>query len=119
MTVFELLRQLAERTETDPQARLAELERRRAEIDAEITRVQGGALPLIDDTGVRERFLQIAATAQGLLSDFRAVEQNFRDLDRAARERIATWEGGKGELPALPPGTVWSRAARWAKATRC
>jgi hypothetical protein len=26
------------------------------------------------------------------------VEQNFRDLDRAARERIATWDGGKGAL---------------------
>ncbi|HZA02148.1 MAG TPA: DUF3375 domain-containing protein [Hyphomicrobiaceae bacterium] len=98
LTVFELLRQLAEGTETDPQVRIAELERRRAEIDSEIARIREGVLPLIDNTGVRERFLQIASTAQGLLSDFRAVEQNFRDLDRATRERIATWEGGKGDL---------------------
>ena len=26
------------------------------------------------------------------------MEQNFRNLDRAARERIAAWDGGKGEL---------------------
>ena len=26
------------------------------------------------------------------------MEQNFRELDRAVRERIATWEGGKGAL---------------------
>jgi hypothetical protein len=98
LTVFELLRQLAEGTETDPKTRIAELERRRAQIDCEIARVKDGMLPLIDPTGVRERFLQIAGTAQALLSDFRAVEQNFRDLDRATRERIATWEGGKGDL---------------------
>jgi hypothetical protein len=40
----------------------------------------------------------MAATARGLLSDFREVEQNFRDLDRDVRERIATWEGSKGSL---------------------
>jgi hypothetical protein len=98
LTVFELLRQLAEGTETDPKLRIAELERRRAEIDGEIARIREGVLPLMDATGVRERFLQIADTAHGLLSDFRAVEQNFRDLDRATRERIATWDGGKGDL---------------------
>jgi hypothetical protein len=47
---------------------------------------------------VKDRFLQLAATARGLLSDFREVDQNFRDLDRAVRERIATWETGKGAL---------------------
>ena len=36
--------------------------------------------------------------ARTLLADFRQVEQNFRDLDRAVRERITTWEGGRGEL---------------------
>ena len=96
--MFELLRQLAEGTETDPAARVAELERRRTRIDREIARIKTGIVPIIDATGVRERFLQITGTAQGLLSDFRAVEQNFRTLDRAARERIATWEGGKGDL---------------------
>lgn len=98
LTVFELLRQLAQSTETDQETRIAELLRRRAQIDSEIAQAREGVLPLIDDTGVRERFLQVAGTAQALLSDFRAVEQNFRNLDRAARERIATWDGGKGEL---------------------
>jgi hypothetical protein len=98
LTLFELLRQLADGTDANPATRIAELERRRAEIDAEIERIRGGALSLIDASGVRERFLQITDAARALLSDFRAVEQNFRDLDRAARERIATWEGSKGAL---------------------
>jgi len=98
MTVFELLRQLVEGTETDPATRVAELERRKSEIDAEIRRIQDGHLPLLDDTRIKERFLQVAGTARGLLSDFREVEQNFRSLDRAVRERIATWDGAKGAL---------------------
>jgi hypothetical protein len=98
LTIFELLRRLVEGAETDMETRLLELERRRAQIDQEIAQAKAGTLPLIDDTGVRERFLQVSGAAQALLSDFRAVEQNFRNLDRAARERIAAWEGGKGEL---------------------
>jgi len=98
MTVFNLLRQMVEGSETDPQARLSELEKRRAEIDAEIARVQDGEIDLLDDTALKDRFQQVAATARELLSDFREVEQNFRNLDRSVRERIALWDGGKGAL---------------------
>ena len=98
MTVFELLHQLAEGTETDPWTRIAKLERRKTEIDAEIRRLRDGHIYLLDSTRIKERFLQISATARELLSDFREVEQNFRNLDREVRERIATWDGSKGEL---------------------
>ena len=47
---------------------------------------------------MRDRYQQFTTTARELLSDFREVEENFRRLDRAARERIATWDGAKGEL---------------------
>ena len=45
-----------------------------------------------------DRFQQFMQIARDLLSDFREVEQNFRMLDRRVRERIALWEGSKGEL---------------------
>ena len=98
MTVFELLRQMVAGSETDPEARIRELEKRRAEIDAEIERVRAGEMPVLDATAVKDRFQQVAATARELLSDFREVEQNFRNLDRSVRERIALWDGGKGAL---------------------
>lgn len=98
MTVFQLLRQMVEGSQTDPEARIRELEKRRAEIDAEIERVRAGDMPVLDDTAVKDRFQQVAATARELLSDFREVEQNFRNLDRSVRERIALWDGGKGAL---------------------
>ncbi|MHB8125424.1 MAG: DUF3375 domain-containing protein [Desulfitobacteriaceae bacterium] len=98
ITVFELLHQIVERSETDPTLRLAELERRKAEIEREIIRVQNGQVTLLDDTQIKERFWQAMTTAREILADFRAVEQNFRNLDRVMRERIATWDRGKGEL---------------------
>ena len=97
-TVIELLRQIVHGTELQPEVRLAELHRRRAEIDAEIAAVQAGDVPVLDATGVRDRYQQLSTTARELLSDFREVEDNFRLLDRAAREKIAAWEGSKGEL---------------------
>lgn len=98
LAIFELLKQMVEGSETDPQQRIAELEKRKAALDEEIARIRSGDLQLMDDTRVKERFLEVSATARSLLADFREVEQNFRDLDRAVRERIATWDGGKGAL---------------------
>lgn len=98
MTVFDLLRQLVERAQSDPGVRIAELQKRKAEIDREIRDIQTGHLEVLDPTQIRERFLQVAGTARGLLSDFREVEQNFRNLDREVRERIATWDGSKAGL---------------------
>lgn len=98
MTVFDLLRQIVDGTELNPRIRIAELQRRKADIEAEIAQIAGGRLDLMEPTQVRERFQQMASTARELLSDFRAVDQNFRSLDRSVREQIATWDGSKGQL---------------------
>ena len=98
LTLFELLRQMCEGTETDPEARIAELRKRRDEIDAAIEGVRSGIFPLLDDTALKERFQQFVQMARDLLTDFREVEQNFRGLDRRVRERITLWEGAKGDL---------------------
>lgn len=98
LTLFELLRQMRDGSQTDPQARLDELRKRRAEIDDEMARIAAGELPLLDEVGLKDRFQQFTQVARELLSDFRGVEDNFRQLDRNVRERIAKWEGAKGEL---------------------
>lgn len=97
-TVVELLRQIVHGTEVEPDVRLAELRRRRDALDAEIAAVESGVITVLDATGIRDRYQQLSATARELLADFREVEENFRLLDRAAREKIAAWDGSKGEL---------------------
>lgn len=98
LTLFDLLRQLSEGSIDDQQIRLKELQQRREQIDAEIAQVLQGNIPLLDDTAIKDRFMQFNRQARELLSDFREVEQNFRQLDRSVRERIAQWDGRKGEL---------------------
>ena len=97
-TLYELLRQIAEGTEADPAVRVAELQKKRDAIDAEISRILAGHVPLLDDTAIKDRFQQFIQLARDLLADFREVEQNFRTLDRQVREKIALWEGAKGAL---------------------
>jgi len=98
LTLFELLRQMSEGSQTDPHVRIAEMQKRRSDIDAEIARILAGDIPLLDDTALKDRFQQFLQLARELLADFREVEHNFRMLDRRVRERIALWEGAKGAL---------------------
>lgn len=98
LTLFELLKQITEGSTDDPEIRLHELHKRRAEIEADIAQVMAGNMPILEDTAVKDRFMQFDQQARELLADFREVEYNFRGLDRSVRERIAQWEGNKGEL---------------------
>jgi flagellar motility protein MotE (MotC chaperone) len=98
LTLFDLLKQMSEGSEADPAKRITELQRKRDEIDVEIARVLSGDAPMLDDTALKERFQQFIQGARDLLTDFREVEHNFRQLDRRVRERIALWEGSKGAL---------------------
>lgn len=101
-TLFELLRQMVYGADADPQSRLVELRRRRADLDAEIARAERGEVALLDDVGQRDRYQQFARNARELLADFREVEDNFR-----------AWTGGCGARS--PAGTA-PRANCW---TRC
>ena len=98
LTLFELLRQMDEGSQTDVDLRVQELLRRRDAIDVEIERARTGDLVLLGDTALKERFAQFTTLARELLADFREVEANFRGLDRRVRERIALWDGTKGAL---------------------
>lgn len=98
LTLFALLEQICAGTETDPIKRVAELRKKRDQLDAEIARVLAGDVPLLDDTAIKDRFQQFQQLARELLADFREVEHNFRQLDRKVREKITLWEGSKGAL---------------------
>lgn len=98
LTLFGLLEQISAGTEADPAKRLADLRAKRDALDAEMMRVRGGDVPLLDDTAIKDRFQQFQYLARELLADFREVEQNFRRLDRSVREKIALWQGAKGAL---------------------
>lgn len=97
-SIFAVLKQLVQQSETDPEVRLAELQRQRDGIDAEMQRIRDGHVKVMSGPEALDHFQQLTALAKDLLADFREVEQNFRKLDRQVREQIATWDGTQGEL---------------------
>ncbi len=98
LTLLDLLRQINQGSQTDPAIRIAELQKRRDDIDAEILRIMSGDIQILDDAALKDRFQQFVQLSRGLMTDFREVEHNFRELDRRVRERIALWGGTKGKL---------------------
>jgi hypothetical protein len=55
-------------------------------------------MDVLDDRQIKEQYFLIEETAKNLLSDFRQVEQNFRDLDRRFRQKIITTNLTKGKV---------------------
>lgn len=96
--VFNLLEAIISGTQTDPELKLVELEKKKEEIEREIELVKEGNIRKLEPTQIKERFQQASRTSREILSDFRAVEQNFRELSREMREKIAKWDRSKGEL---------------------
>jgi hypothetical protein len=96
--IFDLLRQMVFGADHNPESRLVELRRQRAEIDEEIARAERGEVTTLDAVSQRDRYQQFVRTSRELLADFREVEENFRRLDRSLREQITSWSGSKGEL---------------------
>ena len=70
LTLFDLLKQMRDGTETNPARRIAELQARRNKIDVEIAQVLSGQLPILDDSAVKDRFQQFMQGARELLSTF-------------------------------------------------
>jgi hypothetical protein len=98
LQVVELLNQIAEGTQTDPDERVRVLKERRDHIDQQIADLRSGKVEMLSAPEIRDRYQTLAALARGLLSDFRDVEENFRALDKETRERIALWDGPRGPL---------------------
>lgn len=96
--VIQLLHEIAEKANPDPARRIIELEQRKKELEEEISRAKHGNIKILEPVQIKERFLQAMQMSREILSDFRLVEQNFRELNRNMRAKIAGWEKSKGEL---------------------
>jgi len=96
--VIDQLRQLAEQTETDPEARVEALLRERARLDAEIEAARAGRLAPLPEERALERVREVLALAQELAHDFRRVRDEFQSLNRDLREQIVENEGSRGEV---------------------
>lgn len=98
LTLHRLLQEIVHNTGDDPEQRIAELEKQKRDIDQQIARLHSGIIDEFDDTRIKERWFEAEDVARKLLSDFRQVEYNFRNLDRDVRELITLSDKNKGDL---------------------
>lgn len=96
--LFDILRELSSKSNTDYYTRIKELEKEKERIELEIENAKKGSFLILDDTQIKERYFNAEETARRLLSDFREVEQNFRELDKDFRMKIITTSKVKGKV---------------------
>ncbi len=89
LTIFDLLREIVYKSSVDPHLRLEELTKQKQEIDQEIAKLEAGVIERLNETQIKERFIEVRDAARKLLGDFRQIEYNFRELDRTVREKQA------------------------------
>jgi hypothetical protein len=98
LNIFSMLKEIAHHSLDDPEERIKDLEKQKGQIEREINKVRSGQIDKLNPTRIRERYFEIEDTSRKLLSDFRQVEYNFRELDAAARKNIIESDLRKGSL---------------------
>ncbi len=96
--LLQLIGELVHGTSEDQQSKLATLEQKKAEVEQQIQAVKLGMDLGYSKTQVREKMYLIADMSRQLLGDFRQVEANFRDLDKATRKKITLGGLQKGNV---------------------
>ncbi len=94
---FSLLQQMVNRT-AGPYERIQQLRAERKKIDEEIAQIEKGNYAKPEDTQLKEDYFLAEEMARRLLSDFRQVEENFRELDTETRQTIIKSNLAKGAL---------------------
>ncbi|MCW3464386.1 DUF3375 domain-containing protein [Chitinophaga nivalis] len=94
---FHLLQQIVNTT-SGPYERIQQLQAERNRIDKQIEQIQQGNFLKPSGTQVKEDYFLAEETARRLLSDFRQVEENFRELDTQTRQTIIKSNLAKADL---------------------
>ncbi len=94
---FHLLQQIVN-TSSGPYERMQQLQKERDKIDKDIEKIRQGDFIRPSDTQIKENYFLAEETARRLLSDFRQVEENFRELDTQTRQTIIKSSLAKADL---------------------
>ncbi len=96
--VQEAVRDFAVSVSGNQDERLALLNAKKAEIQAEIDRLQAGEWQNLNESQQRERIREIHQLAFQLTGDFRYFEDEIRQLDKELRIQIVSSDATRGEI---------------------
>jgi hypothetical protein len=99
LQIFDLLKEIQDRSTTDVETRIAQLEKDRDRFQQEIDDIrQSGRVERYDSTRLQERFIWANKVTRQLVSDFKEIEQNFRNLTRNVQEAQFAKDSRKGNV---------------------
>lgn len=99
LQIFSLLKEIRDRSTTDVETRIAQLEQDRDRIQQEIDQIRKtGAVELYNHTQLQERFLLANQVTRQLIADFKDIEQNFRILTRTIQSAQLQQDARKGAV---------------------
>lgn len=99
LQIFSLLKEIRDRSTTDIETRIMQLEQDRDRIQQEIDRIrQTGKIERFNQTQLQERFLLANQVTRQLIADFKDVEQNFRGLTRTVQEAQLQQDARRGAV---------------------
>lgn len=99
LDLFDKVKELVTRSISDPAQRLAELEKQKKEIEAEIKAIKKGQNPdTLETYQVKSRWNEIHKLSNELMGDFREVEENFKEIYKHISRRHADAQLTKGQL---------------------
>ena len=99
LDILRRIQEIIEYSLVDPQLRIAELEKKKSDIDSEIDEIRKtGIVTQFTDVQITERFYELNKIARELLSDFKEVEQNFKELVRQIYQKQTEKRLKKGEI---------------------
>lgn len=99
LRIFDLLQEIVTCSTEDVEARLTQLEKEKAQLQAQIDAVKAtGQIEHYSQTQIKERFFEANDVARRLLSDFHEVEENFRTIARQVQEQQLALEARKGQI---------------------
>ena len=90
---------LSQGVNADPEARIRDLSRKRDEIDEEIQRIrETGEAPIFGEDVIRDQVYDLSDLVEHFLSDFRAIEEFFKDHAREISQLYAQGDASKGDI---------------------
>jgi hypothetical protein len=96
--IMTLLKELEFETNLSDKERIESLEQEKRVIDQKIEAIKQHEDRRFDSRKIKEQFMQIQTTSSELLSDFREIEHNFRNLNQEAKRAIASTQSNKSEV---------------------
>ncbi|CAA6677378.1 MULTISPECIES: DUF3375 family protein [unclassified Lentimonas] len=95
------LRRIDRDTNADPEARRKELLKQRDVIDAELKQIRDtGTVDTLDPAAVKDALHDLEADLDAFMSDFRAIEETFRDQSREIQNLHLEQQLSKGDYVA-------------------